>query len=339
MLLRYGNRLDIGILCRQDLDIRLSHGVLQLLNIFLEGIEFCLIDYSQLTPRLHLTVIASYGNTALGCLHAVGVEIPLVCHTAQVIPDAEALFQPLFGSLQMTDVLSPLVAKHLGGSTHLQLESLGKGGITQEVVPYSLKLISMACGFGANGSHFNEGTVTMIHTLIDNIQRQFTNMRLSIVLFLHIFNEFLSLRTATLVEPGIDSVLIRVHQFAHRHTKQQRLAVTLGNAKSAQQLRSYLARLVIGVHQMTGSNGVDAVVFCQQLFPVSFVLTALITPRIASPAFVPHPVTVELLEALAIGQFVSSVGPVPIGSLRIEMQTLRVVSTVHGVDRLSDESR
>ena len=70
----------------------------------------------------------------------------------------------------MADVLRPLVAQHFGGSTHLQLESLGKGGIAEEVVPYTLKFVSMAGWLGGNGPHLDEGAVAMIHALVNDVE-------------------------------------------------------------------------------------------------------------------------------------------------------------------------
>ena len=60
---------ELYVMCRHYPDIRLCHGVLQLLDVRLEGIKLLLIDGSQLAPRLHLATVATHGNAALGCLH------------------------------------------------------------------------------------------------------------------------------------------------------------------------------------------------------------------------------------------------------------------------------
>ena len=101
--------LDLNNLCRQNLYICLSHRMLQLLNIFFKGIKLSLIDYGQFAPRLHLTIVTTYGNAALGSLHGVGVEVVFIRHSTQVIPDAKALFQQYNSRLQIGDVLRPLV--------------------------------------------------------------------------------------------------------------------------------------------------------------------------------------------------------------------------------------
>ena len=239
----------------------------------------------------------------------------------------------------MADVLRPLVAQHLGSSPHLQLEGLGKRGIAQHVVPHTLVLVSMAGRLGSSGTHFHQRLVAVVDTLVYNVQRQFALVRLSLVFLLDILNQFLALRAATLVEARIDGVLVRIHQLAHGHAQQQRLAVALRDAEAAQQLGRYLARLVVGIQQMARRDGVNAVVVGQRLLPVRLVLAPLVSPRIASPGLIPHPVAVQLLQSLTVGQLVCRIGPVPVGGLRIEVQTLRVVYAVHGLYRLLDEGR
>ena len=68
--------------------------MLQLLDVRLEGIDLLLIDGGELAPSLHLTAVATHRDAALGGLHGVGIEVPVVRHAAQVIPDAEALLKP-----------------------------------------------------------------------------------------------------------------------------------------------------------------------------------------------------------------------------------------------------
>ena len=126
-----------------------------LLEVLFKGVELCLIDRCQLAPRLHLATIATHGDATLSGLHAVGIEIPQVGHAAEFIPDAEALLQQRHSRLQIGDVLRPFVHQHQLGSTHLQLEGLGKGGIAQEIIPYALELIGMASRLRADGGHLD----------------------------------------------------------------------------------------------------------------------------------------------------------------------------------------
>ena len=144
--------------------------MLQFFDVAFESIKFFLINLSQFAPCLHFTTIATNRNATLGSLHGIGVEIPLIRHTTQVVPDAETLFQPFLSCFQVGNVFRPFVAKHFCSSTHLQLESLGKGGIAEEVVPHPLIFISMTGGFGTNSTHLDEGTIAMIHTLVNNVE-------------------------------------------------------------------------------------------------------------------------------------------------------------------------
>ena len=164
--------------------------------------------------------------------------------------------------------------------------------------------------------------LSVLHTLIDNIQRQLAHMFLTFIFFLNVLNEFFALRTTTLIEARVDGKLIGVDQLCHRHTKQQRLTVTLRNAETAQQFGSYLACLVVCIQQISCGFFADSVVLCQLLLPVRFILTTFTIPRIAAPRLIPHPVTIQLLQSLPIRQLVCRVGPVPVRSLWIEVQSL-----------------
>ena len=90
----------------------------------------------------------------------------------------------------------------------------------------------------------------------------------TLVFLLDVFYEFLTLWSATLVEAGIDGELIRIDELRHRHTEQQCLAIAFRDAEAAQQFGGYLTSLVIGVQQITGGYGVDAVVAGQFTFPI-----------------------------------------------------------------------
>ena len=162
-------------------------------------------------------------------------------------------------------------------------------------------------------------------------------MWLSLIFFLDVFDEFLSFWSATFVEAWIDSIFVWIHQLPHRHTEQECLTVAFRNTEAAQQFRGYLARLVVGVQHVSGTNGVDAVVVGQCLLPEGLVLPALVVPTVSSPCLIPHPVAVQLLQAFAVRQLVCRVWPVPVGSLRIEVKSLRVVHAVHGLNGLLDE--
>ena len=187
--------------------------------------------------------------------------------------------------------------------------------------------------------HLLHGIHSVMDALVNNIQRQLTHMLLAFVCLLNVLDEFLALRTTALIEAWVDGELIGVDQLGHRHTKQQCLAVSFRNAETAQQFRSYLASLVVGIQQMPSCNGVDAIVFGQLLFPIRFVIATLVVPSIAAPRLIPHPVAIQLLQTFAIGQLVCRIGPVPIRCLRIEMQAFGVVHTMHGLNSLLNKGR
>ena len=84
--------------------------MLQFFDVAFEGIKFFLINLSQFAPCLHLATIATNRNATLGSLHGIGVEIPLIRHTTQVVPDAETLFQPFLSCFQVGNVFRPFVA-------------------------------------------------------------------------------------------------------------------------------------------------------------------------------------------------------------------------------------
>ena len=309
--------------------------MLQILNVSLEGVEFGLIDHSQFAPRLHLSTIATHGNTALSRLHGVGIEIGRVGQTTQGMPLLHALLQQRHGSIEVFYVFRPLVAQHLFSSLHLPAECHSKHVVALYIVPHTTELISMLCGCCPHGQrHLLHGIPSVTDTLVDNIQWQLTGMFFTIVFFLDVLNEFFTLRTTALVEARIDGELIGVDQLRHRHTEQQRLSIPFRDAETAQQLGSYLARLIVGIQQMLCSNSVDTIIFSQLLLPIRFVITTLVVPCIASPRLIPHPVTVQLLQAFAIGQLVCRIRPVPIRCLRIEVQAFGVVHTMHGLNSL-----
>ena len=164
-------------------------------------------------------------------------------------------------------------------------------------------------------------------------------MGLSFIFLFNILDELFALRSTALVEARIDGVFVRVHQFAHGHTQEQRLAIAFRDAKATKQLRCYLASFIIGIQQVTCSSGVDAIVISQLLFPKGLVCTTLVIPTVTSPSLIPHPVAIQLLQALTIGQLISCIRPIPIGSLWIKMQTLGVMHTMHGLNGLLDKGR
>ena len=163
-------------------------------------------------------------------------------------------------------------------------------------------------------------------------------MWLMFPIFFHILDKFFTLRSATLVETGIDSVLIRIHQFAHLHTEQERLAVTFGDTETAQQLRSNLAALVVGFQNLAGSIVLDSIIDRKLLEPVVFVLTTVAVPGIASPHLIPHPVAVNLQFTFPISKFVCRIGPIPITGLRIKVEPLAVMHAVHSLNSLLSKS-
>ena len=78
----------------------------------------------------------------------------------------------------------------------------------------------------------------------------------------------------------------------------------------------------------------DSIIDRKLLEPVVFVLTTVAVPGIAPPHLIPHPVAVNLQLTAAIGQLVGSIGPIPITSLRIKVEPLAVMHTVHGLNGL-----
>ena len=91
----------------------------------------------------------------------------------------------------------------------------------------------MAGRLSGNSAHLDKGAVTVVHTLVNDVQRQFSDMLFTLILLLNVFDKFFSLRPAALVEAWVDGVFVGIDQFTHRHTKQQGLAVTFRDAETA----------------------------------------------------------------------------------------------------------
>ena len=145
--------------------------------------------------------------------------------------------------------------------------------------------------YGIDGSH---SLVAVSLGLSYNIEWQLTHMRLMLPLLLYIFDEFLALRTATLIETRIDGVLIWIHQLTHEHAQEQRLTVALCNTETAEELRRNLTTLIVCLADAVGNSGISSIVIGKHLIPVitlgSYIATAV--PGISSPCLVPHPVAV-----------------------------------------------
>ena len=249
---------------------------------------------------------------------------------SQLAPVFHTHFEQRNGSLQIFHVLAPFVVEHLLGSQHLGAERTGKQVVAPHVVLQAQELMTVA-GDTIHCRNSSQCFLTMGHALVDNIQGQFALVLLVFPLFLYILNEFLALRTTTLVETGIDGIFIGIHQFTHLHTQQERLTVTFGDSETAEQLRSYLSALVVSLQQPAGIVVTDSIIERELLQPVVTVFTAVAVPGIASPDLIPHPVAINLQLAAAVGKFVGGIGPVPIAGLRIEMETFGMMDAVHGL--------
>ena len=119
------------------------------------------------------------------------------------------------------------------GGPHLFAEAVSKLPVAVHVVAQPTKLLPVGghlCGYGINGGH---GPVAVCLHLCHDVERQLPCVGLVPPLPLHKLDEFFALRPATLVETGIDGVFVGIHQLAHPHAQQERLAVTLGDAETA----------------------------------------------------------------------------------------------------------
>ena len=183
-----------------------------------------------------------------------------------------------------------------------------------------------------------QSLLTVSHALVHDVQWHFALMCLLFPLFFYIFNEFLTLRTATFIEARINGVFIRIHQFTHLHTKQKCLAVTFRNTKTAEQFRRDFSTLIISFQHQAGSFLINAIIKGELLEPEILVLTAIAVPRITSPNLIPHPVAVNLQFTFPISKFVCRIGPVPITGLRIEVKTFGMVHTMHSLNSLLSKS-
>ena len=85
---------------------------------------------------------------------------------------------------------------------------------------------------------------------------------------------------------------------------------------------------------MSCSERVCAVIVSQNLLPIHVVIVSLALPCVASPCRIPHPVAVYLQLTLTVGELVGCVRPVPVVSLRIKVQTVCAMNSVHGFHRL-----
>ena len=109
------------------------------------------------------------------------------------------------------------------------------------------------------------------------------------------FDEFLTFGTATLVEAGVDGVFVRIDELAHEEAQEQSLAITLGDAESAQQFRCNLARCFISLTNNIGNVGGRAIEIGNAFVPIGYLLGAVasLLPGVASPFGKPQPVAVD----------------------------------------------
>ena len=249
---------------------------------------------------------------------------------SQLAPVFHTHFEQRNGSLQIFHVFAPFVVEHLLGCQHLGAERTGKQVVAPHVVLQAQELMTVA-GDTVHCRNSSQCFLTMSHTLVDNIQGQFALVLLVFPLFLHKLNEFLALRTTTLVETWIDGIFIGIYQFTHLHTQQERLTVTFGDSETAEQLRRYLSALVVSLQQPAGIIVTYSIIERELLLPVVTVFTAVAVPGIASPYLIPHPVAINLQLAAAVSEFVGGIGPVPIAGLRIEMEAFGMMDAVHGL--------
>ena len=290
---------------------------------------------------LHVSAITSDWDTALGGLHRIGIEIGILGKIYQLTVILQTLFEQRNGSIQFLDILAPLIVEHMLSSLHLPTECVGKGTVTMHIVLKTTELILIAGYTTRNGIDGSHSLVAMSLGLSYDIKRQLTHMRLMLPLLLYIFDEFLALRTATLIETRIDGVLIWIHQLTHEHAQEQRLTVALSNTETAKELRRNLTALIVSLADTVSNSGIRSIVISKYLIPVitlgGYIATAI--PGISAPCLVPHPVAVQLLLPLTAWQFICRIRPIPVTSLRIEMQGIGVMNIVHRRYRLLNERR
>ena len=110
-------------------------------------------------------------------------------------------------------------------------------------------------------------------------------MRCFCPLLFNPFDEFLTFGSTTFVEAGVDGVLVRIDELAHKESQEQCLAIALGDAESAKQLRCNLARCFIGLTNIIGNVGGCAIEIGDAFIPIGDFLGAVtsLLPGIASP--------------------------------------------------------
>ena len=194
--------------------------------------QFLFVHRQHLLPSDIFSVITTDRDTAMTGMHARTIEIRILGQSHQLFPLTVTLLKQGNSLFQVSRILAPFVVEHLLGREHLQTERLREGLITTHVITETGKLILMLGHLQPYQS--SDSLLTVCHTLINDIQGQFTHMRLFFPLFLYIFNEFLALRSATLIESRIDRIFIRVDELSHAHAQQQRLTVTLGNTETTE---------------------------------------------------------------------------------------------------------
>ena len=210
------------------------------------------------------------------------------------------------------------------GSPHLRRKGIGEEPITMHVVLKTAELIIVRANLVCNRIDGMDGKISVTLTLPDDVERLFVA------------------RSATLAEPVIHRVFLRIDELTDLHTEEQRLPITLRDAKVTQQLRRYLPALVISFTDTVSDRLATVVITAEGHGPVSTLLggVAPAVPGIPSPFLIPRPVTVELQFAcrpMRSMDLVSRIGPVPVARLGIEMETIGLMDIVHGDDTAAHE--
>ena len=249
------------------------------------------------------------------------------------------------GSIELADILAPFIVQDVAGSPDLQSERVGKFAIAVHIIAQTTELGDILRDVRSRRIDGSHGLLAVGNGLINDIERQFSLVSLMFPLLLDILYQLLTLRSAALVKARIDGVFIWIDELTHKHSEQQSLPVALRNAESAQQFWGYLPTLVKGSAYEIGPTGIifstRSVEIGESSIPVTGLIDGVATtgPCVSSPHSIPHPVAVKLILTAAARQFIGTVRPVPVRSLRIEMQGVGVVDVVHSLHSLLGEPR
>ena len=141
---------------------------LQLGNVQFQCLQLLLIDRKHIRPGLEVSIVATHGNTALGRLHGVGIQVSIGSDGRQLAPVFQTYLQQWNGSLQIFHILAPFIVEHLLGSQHLGTERTGKQVVAAHVVLQTEELMTMT-GDAIDCRNSRQRFLAVSNTLVHNV--------------------------------------------------------------------------------------------------------------------------------------------------------------------------